>query len=136
MKSWVCYEVLNTQIWCLDIWIKKRVIQYHNDKQESKEKEAVLKTILANANNLLFTWLENKMFSKEQRILLKKLVKRINLKQVCWEYGLSYGYIAQYINWDRFTKKTDMKILEMLLEMQDDNFELINMLSMKNFKSE
>lgn len=76
------------------------------------------------------------MFNEQQRKIVKKILKRINRSQICRDYGFfSYKYLNNYVNWIyKRNDKMDQKILAMFLEMQDDNFELLQEISKKNKK--
>lgn len=76
------------------------------------------------------------MFNEQQRKIVKKILKRINKSQICRDYDFfSYKYLNNYVNWIyKRNDKMDQKILAMFLEMQDDNFELLQEISKKNKK--
>lgn len=76
------------------------------------------------------------MFNEQQRKIVKKILKRINISQICRDYDFfSYKYLNNYVNWIyKRNDKMDQKILAMFLEMQDDNFELLQEISKKNKK--
>lgn len=76
------------------------------------------------------------MFNEQQRKIVKKILKRINRIQICRDYDFfSYKYLNNYVNWIyKRNDKMDQKILAMFLEMQDDNFELLQEISKKNKK--
>ena len=73
------------------------------------------------------------MFNDKQRKIVKNLLKRINRSQICRDYDFfSYKYLNNYVKWVYSrNEKMDQKILRMLLEMQDDNFGLIQEISKK-----
>jgi len=73
------------------------------------------------------------MFNDKQRKIVKKILKRINRSQICRDYDFfSYKYLNNYVKWVYSrNEKMDQKILNMLLEMQDDNFGLIQEISKK-----
>lgn len=76
------------------------------------------------------------MFNEQQRKIVKKILKRINRSQICRDYDFfSYKYLNNYVNWIyKRNDKMDQKILTMLLDFQDDNFELLQEISKKNKK--
>lgn len=76
------------------------------------------------------------MFNDKQRKIVKKILKRINRSQICRDYDFfSYKYLNNYVKWVYSrNEKMDQKILAMFLEMQDDNFELLQEISKKNKK--
>ena len=74
---------------------------------------------------------------KQWNIVLKKILKRISKRQICSDYNISYWYLMRYITGSspRTDTMDQKKILTMLLDMQDDNFELIQEISKKSKKS-
>jgi hypothetical protein len=76
------------------------------------------------------------MFNEKQRKIVLKIFKRMKAKIVLKEYKyFSYEHLIRYLkgNLTR-TEKMDQKILTMLLDFQDDNFELLQEISKKNKK--
>ncbi len=72
------------------------------------------------------------MFDEKQWAILQKLLKRFNVSQVCREYGLNVNYVLQYTRGrHKRNKKMDMKILAMLIDMQDDNHRAVEELSIR-----
>jgi N-glycosylase/DNA lyase len=72
------------------------------------------------------------MFDEKQWAILQKLLKRLNVSQVCREYGLNVNYVLQYTRGrHKRNKRMDMKILAMLIDLQEDNKKMVEELSIK-----
>ena len=75
------------------------------------------------------------MFNEKQWNIVLKILKRISKRQICSDYGVSYWYLMRYVTGSSpRTSTMDQKILTMLLDMQDDNFELIQEINKKSKK--
>ena len=77
------------------------------------------------------------MYNEEQRKIVKKLLKRYSIRHLLKDYKFfSQEYLSYYMNWKNpRTKKMDEKILQFLLDIQDDNFEMLQEISKKAKKT-
>lgn len=76
------------------------------------------------------------MFNETQRKIVLKLFQRMKAKIILKDYNyFSYAYLIRYLKGIHpRTETMDQKILTMLLDFQDDNFELIQEISKKTNK--